>query len=108
MSSLWGAKGKTMALFEDLTLGAATSTVLLGVGVVVAAPLLLPVVGAVVWPVVRLAVQSGILASDATAALVTTVGTELDKTVADVRTQTTSTPLPDSASGLMHLEGTAA
>src|SRR5262245_16639342 len=78
-----GAKGKRMALWEDLTLGAVTSTVLVGVGVVVAAPLLLPVMGAVVRPAVRLVVQGGVLAYDATATLVTAVGTELDKIVAD-------------------------
>ncbi len=97
-----------MALFEDLTLGAVTSTVLSGVRVVVAAPLVLQVDGAVVRPVVRLAAQGGILAYYATAALVTTVGTELDKMVADVWAQTTSTPVPDSASRLMCSEGMAA
>src|SRR5215470_15328614 len=97
-----------MALWEDLTLGSVTSTVLVGVGVVVAAPLLLPVVGAVVRPAVRLVVQGGVLAYDATAALVTAVGTELDKIVADVRAQTTSTPAPDGAAGIIRPEGPAA
>src|SRR5262249_3289527 len=103
-----GAKGRTMALFEDLTIGSVTSTLLLGVGVVVAAPLWLPVVGAVVRPVVRLAVQGGVLAYDATAGLVTTVGTELDKIVADVRAQTTSTLVPDPIADIIRPEGTSA
>jgi hypothetical protein len=50
-----------MALFEDVSLGSVASSALLGLGLVVAAPLLLPVVGAVVRPVVRLAVKSAIL-----------------------------------------------
>jgi hypothetical protein len=51
-----------MALFEDLPFGSLASSTLLGLGVLVAAPLLLPVVGAVVRPVARLTVQSGIAA----------------------------------------------
>ena len=42
-----------MALFEDLTVGSVTSSALIGLGLVVAAPVLLPVVGTVVRPVVR-------------------------------------------------------
>ena len=45
-----------MALFEDFTLGSVTSTTLIGLGLVVAAPVLLPMVGAVVRPVVLLAI----------------------------------------------------
>src|SRR5262245_30870156 len=37
-----------MALLEDFTLGSVTSSALVGLGLVVAAPVLLPVVGAVV------------------------------------------------------------
>jgi len=74
-----------MALFEDLTLGSVTSSTLIGLGVVVAAPLLLPVVGAVVRPVVRLAIQGGIVAYDAAATLVTTAGEELNQIVAEIR-----------------------
>ena len=50
-----------MALFEDLTLGSVTSSALIGLGLVLAAPVLLPVVGAVVRPVVRLALHTGAL-----------------------------------------------
>ena len=66
------------------------------------------VVGVVVRPAVRLVVQGGVLAYDATATLVTTVGTELDKLVADVRAQMTSTPAPDGAAGISRPEGPAA
>jgi hypothetical protein len=78
-------KGMSMALFEDWSLGSITSTTLLGLGLVVAAPLLLPVVGAVVRPVVRLAVMGGVAAYDAAAAMVTTAGAELNHMVADAR-----------------------
>ena len=74
-----------MALFEDLTLGSVTSSALVGLGLVVAAPLLLPVVGAVVRPVVRLAIQGGIAAYDAAATLVTTAGEEVNQIVAEAR-----------------------
>src|SRR5262249_44407299 len=63
-----------MALFEDLALGSVTSSALIGLGLVVAAPVLVPVVGAVVRPVVRLALQGGLAAYDAAATLVTTAG----------------------------------
>jgi len=49
-----------MALFEDFTLGSVTSTALIGLGLVVAAPVLVPLVGAVVRPVVRLAILTGV------------------------------------------------
>jgi hypothetical protein len=78
-----------MALFEDFTIGSVTSSALIGLGLVVAAPLLLPAVGTVVRPVVRLAMQSGLMAYDAAAAFVTTAGEELSQIVAEARTTTT-------------------
>jgi hypothetical protein len=72
-----------MALFEDLPLGSVTSSALIGLGLVVAAPVLLPVVGAVVRPVVRLALQGGMAAYDAAATLVTTAGEEVNQLVAE-------------------------
>ena len=74
-----------MALFEDFTLGSVTSSALVGLGLVVAAPVLLPVVGAIVRPVVRLAIQGGIAAYDAAATLVTTAGEEVNQIVAEAR-----------------------
>jgi hypothetical protein len=85
-----------MALFEDLTLGSVTSSALIGVGLVVAAPLLLPVVGAVLRPVVRLGIQGGFAAYDAAAALVTTAGEELNQIVAEARAATTPVPVSDT------------
>ena len=86
-----------IALLEDLTLGSVTSGALMGLGVLVAAPLLVPVVGAVVRPVVRLAVHSGIAAYDAAAALVTTAGTELTQMVAAARATDQPTTLGSPA-----------
>ena len=97
-----------MALFEDLAIGSVTSSALIGLGLVVAAPLLLPVVGAVVRPVVRLAVRGGIVAYDAAAALVTTAGEELNHLVADARATATSAPVADVAPHIIRPEGASA
>jgi hypothetical protein len=103
-----------MALFEDLTLGSVASGALIGLGLVVAAPLLLPVVGAVVRPLVRLAVQGGIAAYDAATTLVTTMGEEINQIVAEARATTTpvlgsdSTPVPDIAPHIIRPEGASA
>jgi hypothetical protein len=97
-----------MALFEDLTLGSVTSSTLLGLGLLVAVPLLVPVVGAVVRPMVRLAVQGGVVAYDAAATLVTTAGEELSQMVADVRATATPPPVADVAPHIIRPEGTSA
>jgi hypothetical protein len=102
-----------MALFEDLTLGSVTSSALIGVGLIVAAPVLLPMVGAVVRPVVRLAVQGGIAAYDAAATLVTTAGEELNQIVAEARAATTPVsdtmpPPEDMAPHIIRPEGASA
>jgi hypothetical protein len=94
-----------MALLEDLTLGSVASSTLLGLGLLVAAPLVLPVVGAVVRLVVRLAVQGGVVAYDATAALVTTAGEELNQMVTDVRATATAAPVADVAPHIIRPEG---
>jgi hypothetical protein len=53
-----------MALFEDvLVLNGWGGPVLLGLGAVVAIPVLLPIVGAVVRPVAKLAIQGGLFSS---------------------------------------------
>src|SRR5712692_5371289 len=98
-------RGRAMALFEDLTLSSVASSALLGL--VVAAPLLLPVVGAVVRAGVRLAIQSGIAAYDAAVALVTTAGEEFNQLVVDARATmipmsgAVSTPASDMAPHLL-------
>ena len=81
-----------MALLEDVTLGSVVSTSLIGVGLVIAAPLLLPVVGAVVAPVAREVVKGGVRLYDAGAHVVTTMGEQLSDLVAEARAATPSTP----------------
>jgi hypothetical protein len=77
-----------MALLEDVTLGSVVSTSLIGVGLVIAAPLLLPAVGAVVGPVAREVFKGGVRLYDAGAHVVTTMGAQLSDLVAEVRTAT--------------------
>jgi hypothetical protein len=103
-----------MALIEDLTLGSVASGALIGLGLVVAVPLLLPVVGAVALPMVRLAVQGSIAAYDATAALVTTAGEALNQMMAEAHATTTpvlgsdATPASDIAPHIIRPEGASA
>jgi hypothetical protein len=85
-----------MALFEDLTIGSITSGALLGLGLIVAAPVLVPVVGAIVLPVVRLAIQGGVAAYDTAAALITTAGEGFNQLVAEARATTTPVPMSDA------------
>jgi Protein of unknown function (DUF5132) len=81
-----------MAFLEDVTLGSVVSTSLIGVGLVIAAPLLLPVVGALVAPVAREVVKGGVRLYDAGAHVVTTMGEQLSDLVAEARAATPSTP----------------
>jgi hypothetical protein len=102
-----------MALFEDFTLGSVTSSALVGLGLVVAAPLLLPVVGAVLQPAMRLAIQGSITAYDTAAALVTTAGAEFNQIVAETRAELTPVrdPMPpsdDIAPHIIRPEGASA
>ena len=81
-----------MALLEDVTLGSVVSTGLIGVGLVIAAPLLLPVVSALVVPAAREVVKGGVRLYDAGAHVVTTMGEQLSDLVAEARAATPSTP----------------
>jgi len=81
-----------MAFLEDVTLGSVVSTSLIGVGLVLTAPLLLPVVGALVAPVAREVVKGGVRLYDAGAHVVTTMGEQLSDLVAEARAATPSTP----------------
>jgi hypothetical protein len=80
-----------MALLEDVTLGSVVSTSLIGVGLVLTAPLLLPVVSALVAPVAREVVKGGVRLYDAGAHVVTTMGEQLSDVVAEARAITPST-----------------
>ena len=81
-----------MALWEDVTLGSVVSTSLIGIGLVIAAPLLLPAVGALVAPVAREVFKGGVRLYDAGAHVVTTMGEQLSDLVAEVRAATSPTP----------------
>jgi uncharacterized protein DUF5132 len=80
-----------MALLEDVTLGSVVSTGLIGVGLVIVAPLLLPAVGALVGPVAREVFKGGVRLYDAGAHVVTTMGEQLSDLVAEARAATPST-----------------
>jgi hypothetical protein len=92
-----------MALFEDLTLGSLTSNALLGLGLVVAAPLLAPVVAELLRPVAKLAITGGIVAYDAAAAMVSTAGQELNHIVTDVRAATPATGASEAEEVAPHI-----
>ena len=77
-----------MALLEDVTLGSVVSTSLIGVGLVLTAPLLLPVVGALVVPLAREVVKGGVRLYDAGAHVVTTMNEQLSDLVAEARATT--------------------
>ena len=81
-----------MALLEDVRLGSVVSTGLIGVGLVIAAPLLLPMVSALVVPAAREVVKGGVRLYDAGAHVVTTMGEQLSDLVAEARAATPSTP----------------
>ena len=79
-----------MALLEDVTVGSVVSTGLIGLGLAIAAPLLLPAVGALVVPLAREVVKGGVRLYDAGAHVVTTMGEQLSDLVAEARAATPS------------------
>jgi Protein of unknown function (DUF5132) len=81
-----------MALLEDVTVGSVVSTSLIGLGLVIAAPLLLPAVGALVVPLAREVVKGGVRLYDTGAHIVTTMGSQLSDLVAEARVATPPTP----------------
>ena len=74
-----------MALWEDMTLGSVVSTSLVGLGLVAAAPLLLPLASMVVGPVARGVVKGGVRLYDASTHIVVTMGEQLGELVAEAR-----------------------
>ena len=79
-----------MALLEDVTLGSVVSSSLIGIGLVIAAPLLLPAVGNLVVPLVREVFKGGVRLFDTGAHVVTTMGEQLSDLVAEARAATPS------------------
>ena len=80
-----------MALLEDVTLGSVVSTSLIGLGLVIAAPLVLPLASALVVPMARGVVKGGVRLYDAGAQVVTTMSEQLSELVAEARAATPST-----------------
>jgi hypothetical protein len=75
-----------MALFDDLLSGWG-STVLIGVGVAIAAPVLLPAVGAVVRPVVKGLVKGGLLVADSLKELAADGAKQVGDLVAEAKSE---------------------
>ena len=75
-----------MAWFDEV-LGGWGSTALVGLGVVVAAPLVLPLVGAVVWPVAKVVVKGGLFVVDSVRELVAEGSEQFSDVVAEARAE---------------------
>jgi hypothetical protein len=78
-----------MAWFDEV-LGGWGWTALVGLGVVVAAPLVLPLVGAVVRPVAKVAVKGGLFVVDSLQELVAEGSEQLSDMVAEARAEYTA------------------
>lgn len=83
--------------FLDKALGGWGSTVLIGLGVAVAAPILLPAVGAVVRPVAKGVVKGGLLVADSLKELVAEGSEQVSDVVAEAKAEYYSTPSAPSA-----------
>src|SRR5215470_18472127 len=78
-------RGVPLALWDDLPFGSVTATTLTGLGALLAAPVLVPLVGAVVRPVLRLAVFAGVSAYDVLVTTVATAGEQMSDLIAEAR-----------------------
>ncbi len=86
-----------MASLDDLFSGWGT-TVLIGVGVALAAPALLPVVGAVARPVVKGLVKGGLYLADTLQEVVAESGEQLSDLVAEVKAERAATVASETKS----------
>jgi len=77
-----------MALMEDLTKSAGGS-VLLGLGIAIAAPVILPALGTGLRPLVKAVVRGGIMVYDTLKETVAEAGEQLSDIVAEVRSEST-------------------
>jgi Protein of unknown function (DUF5132) len=75
-----------MALFEDLS-ESFWPNALVGIGVVLLAPVIIPAVAGGLRPVVKTLVKGGIMVTDKVNALVAEAGEQLDDLMAEVRTE---------------------
>jgi len=79
-----------MALWDDVPFGSLTSTSLVGVGLLLAAPVLLPLVGSVARPLVRTVLYTGFVAYDALLTTAATMGEQLSDLVAEATSEARS------------------
>ena len=77
-----------MALMEDLTKGAGGS-VLLGLGIAIAAPVLLPALATGLRPLVKAVVKGGVVVYDSLKETVAEAGEQLSDIVAEARSEMT-------------------
>lgn len=75
-----------MAWFEN-ALGGWSQTVLIGVGVALAAPIVLPIVGTVIRPLAKGTIQGGLYIVDSLTGLVTTGGQQVSSLVAEAQAE---------------------
>ena len=73
--------------FLDKALGGWGSTVLVGIGVAFAAPVLLPVVGAIIRPVAKGIIKGGLFAADSLKELVAEGAEEVSDVVAEAKAE---------------------
>jgi hypothetical protein len=78
-----------MALLDDILSGWGT-TVLVGISVAIAAPIVLPAVGAIVRPVAKLAIKGGLFVVDAMQGLVAEGAEQVNDLVVEARAEYTS------------------
>ena len=81
-----------MALWDDLPFGSVTATTLTGLGALLAAPVLVPLVGAVVRPVLRIAVFAGVSDYDVLVTTVATAGEQMSDLIAEAVAEARRTP----------------
>jgi hypothetical protein len=78
-----------MALLDDI-LNGWSGSIFVGLGAVVALPLLLPLVGAVVRPVAKLAIQGGLYVAETLQELVAQGGEQVSDVVAEAQAEYTT------------------
>jgi hypothetical protein len=85
-----------MALLDDLFSGWG-ATVLIGVGVALAAPALIPAVGAVIRPVAKGLIKGGLYIADSLQEIVAEGGEQLSDLIAEVQAERTATAAASAA-----------
>jgi Protein of unknown function (DUF5132) len=85
-----------MALFNGVLNGWGPG-LLIGVGVAVAAPILLPAVAAGARPVARTLIKGGLVVAETVQGVVVEVGEQLSDLVAEVQAERAAAPAPPAA-----------